>query len=64
MKSEEIYKEIKKLVEVKDQLKEEIVGELFMFRLEMRINELWNDYRQELKSEIVVEYASNINDYE
>lgn len=64
MKSEEIYKEIEKLVEVKDQLKEEIVGERFMFLLELKINELWKDYRQELKSEIVVECASLINDYE
>lgn len=63
MKSEEIYKEIKKLVEVKERLNEEIVGELFMFRLDKRINELWNEYRNSLKTEIVIEFSSMVIDY-
>lgn len=63
MKSEEIYKEIKKLVEVKERLNEEIVGELFMFRLDKRINELWNEYRNSLKTGIVIEFSSMVIDY-
>lgn len=63
MKPEEIYKEIKKLVEVKERLNEEIVGELFMFRLDKRINELWNEYRNSLKTEIVIEFSSMVIDY-
>lgn len=63
MKSEEIYKEIKKLVEVKERLNEEIVGELFMFRLDKRINELWDEYRNSLKTEIVIEFSSMVIDY-
>lgn len=64
MKPEEIYKEIQKLTSMKEQLNEEIVGELFMFRLAKRINELWDEYRNELKNEIVVECSRMVIDYE
>lgn len=63
MESEEIYKEIQKLTSMKEQLNEEIVGELFMFRLAKRINELWNEYHNSLKTEIVLEYSSLVIDY-
>lgn len=64
MKPEEIYKEIQKLTSMKEQLNEEIVGELFMFRLAKRINELWDEYHNELKNEIVVECSRMVIDYE
>jgi hypothetical protein len=63
MKPEEIYKQVTLLSEVKKNLNEEIVGELFMFRLEKRINELMDKFQEELHKEQVIEYSNCVIDY-
>lgn len=63
MKPEEIYKQVTLLSEVKKNLNEEIVGELFMFRLDKRINELMDKFKEELHKEQVIEYSKCVIDY-